>query len=104
MEALILGMFLISRLISRRELSRLLEPSLTIFGTVSILRNWEIIREFVPLRELVDEGRATPMPLGNIGQVVQIEAFMLQDLINEDASIFHRILSLLIANVDTEQE
>ncbi len=73
------------------------------FGAVSILHNWEIIREFVLLRELVDKARASPMPLGNRGQVVQQEEFVLQELMNVDASIFRGVLSFLIANVETEQ-
>lgn len=79
------------------------------FGTVSILRNWEIIREFVLLRELVDRERdrdrshASPVPSVNRGQVVQREEFVLQELMNVDASIFRRVLSFLIANVETEQ-
>lgn len=62
-------------------------------GTVSILHNWHIIREFVLIRALVERGRARTKRKRN-------EEAMLQELIRvEDVNVFRRILSFLIENI-----
>ena len=71
-------------------------------GTVSVLHNWEIIGDFVLLRELVERKRASPYPLRKLRQKKEDEA-ALQEVMNVDASIFRRVLSFLIANVETDQ-
>ena len=61
-------------------------------GTVSILHNWHIIREFVLVRALVERGRARTKRKRN-------EEAMLQELIRVDVNVFRRILSFLIENI-----
>ena len=72
-------------------------------GTVSVPHNWEVIGEFILLRELVERNRASPNALRTRGQVAKKEETVLQTLMNVDASIFRRVLSFLIANVETDQ-
>jgi len=74
-------------------------------GTVSILRNWEIIRDFVLVRELVESNRASPKPLNAkrvTFQNVEKEVAVLQELMKVDTGIFRHVLSFLIANVASD--
>mmetsp|Transcript_30567 Transcript_30567/g.44955 ORF Transcript_30567/g.44955 Transcript_30567/m.44955 type:complete len:267 (-) Transcript_30567:34-834(-) len=73
-------------------------------GTVSILRNWEIIREFVLVRELVESSRASPKPRKRVKffQNVEKEEAVLQELMKVDTGIFRHVLSFLIANVASD--
>jgi len=71
-------------------------------GTVSILRNWEIISDFVLVRELVESNRASPKPLNakrGTFQNVEKEEAVLQELMKVDTGIFRHVLSFLIASV-----
>ena len=72
-------------------------------GTVSVPHNWEVIGEFILVRELVERKRASPNALRTRGQVAKKEETVLQAMMNVDASIFRRVLSFLIANVETDQ-
>jgi hypothetical protein len=67
-------------------------------GTVSILHNWEIVREFVLLRALVERNRASPKS----DVLVSKEEAMLQELMKKETNenVFYQILSFLIANVN----
>ena len=71
-------------------------------GTISIPHNWEIIGDYVLLRELVERERASPNPQNSGLQGAKKEEAVLQELMNVDASVFRRVLSFLIANVETD--
>mmetsp|Transcript_10302 Transcript_10302/g.20664 ORF Transcript_10302/g.20664 Transcript_10302/m.20664 type:complete len:265 (+) Transcript_10302:153-947(+) len=74
-------------------------------GTVSILRNWEIISDFVLVRELVESNRASPKPLNAkrvTFQNVEKEVAVLQELMKVDTGIFRHVLSFLIASVPSD--
>jgi len=73
-------------------------------GTVSILRNWEIISDFVLVRELVESSRASPKPRKRVTffQNVEKEEAVLQELMKVDTGIFRHVLSFLIANVASD--
>ena len=76
-----------------------------VLETVSILRNWEIIRDFVLVRELVESNRASPKPLNAkrvTFQNVEKEVAVLQELMKVDTGIFRHVLSFLIANVASD--
>ena len=76
-------------------------------GTISILHNWKIIREFVLVRGLIERNRASPKPLQRYQNddlsVDSKDTAVLQDLMEAEENIFRRVLSFLIANVETDQ-
>lgn len=67
-------------------------------GTVSVNHNWEIIREFLLLRRLVESKRAS-------FKTIQLskEEVALHELMKIEANMFRRILSFLLSDVETDQ-
>lgn len=66
-------------------------------GTVSVNHNWEIIREFILLRSLVESKRASFKEIQ-----LSKEEVALHELMKIEANMFRRILSFLISDVETD--
>jgi hypothetical protein len=67
-------------------------------GTVSVNHNWEIIREFILLRSLVESKRASFKEIQ-----LSKEDVALHDLMKFEVNMFRRILSFLLSGVETDQ-
>ncbi len=63
-------------------------------GTVCVLRNWEIVREFVLVRAFVERNRASLEHRQNDDA--------LQELMGVNENVFRHILSFLIENVNVD--